>query len=112
MYCTKCGKVIPEQTQFCTHCGAPQTLGECVDNTNSWIPNNTMALVSYYLGIASLLCGLLTGIPAIITGIMGINFARQNPTAKGVVHAWVGIVLGGIALVFQLIMLIAILSAH
>ncbi len=111
MYCIKCGKAIQEQSSFCSYCGASQTVGECVDSTSSWIPNNTMALVSYYLGIASLLCGLLTGIPALVTGIMGIKFARQNPAAKGVVHAWVGIVLGSIALLFQLMILITILLA-
>lgn len=28
MYCSKCGKELPDQTQFCTHCGARQNVSQ------------------------------------------------------------------------------------
>lgn len=59
---------------------------------------NPCALAAYYCGIFSLLpfIGVLIGIPAFILGIMGwINY-RKKPEIKGGVHAWVGIIMGGL----------------
>ncbi len=69
------------------------------DSTGGLIPyKNPMALTAYYLGILSLLpcVGLLFGIPAFILGIMGLIKRSQNPVIKGSVHAWIGIILGGL----------------
>ena len=69
------------------------------DATGGLIPyKNVPALVSYYLGIASLLpcIGFAFAIPALILGIMGLKKRKANPEVKGSVHAWIGIVLGGI----------------
>lgn len=74
--------------------------------TDVFLPRNKLALVSYYVGIFSLIgaclggvLGVLGGLAAIITGVMGLRYARQNPLAKGRVHAIVGIILGLIDLV-------------
>jgi hypothetical protein len=40
--------------------------------------------------------GLFLGIPAVILGIMGLRKRAANPAVKGSVHAWIGIVMGGI----------------
>lgn len=109
MYCIKCGKSIPEQSIVCPFCSASQTLGECSDVSSVWLPNNNMALLAYYLGIASLLCGLLTGVAAVITGIKGLAFARINPDAKGKVHAWVGILLGTFCSLCQILLAVIII---
>lgn len=68
------------------------------DAVNTMIPyKNVPALISYYLGILSLLpfIGILPGIPALILGIMGLMKRARDPRARGSVHAWIGIVLGG-----------------
>jgi len=57
---------------------------------------NGFALWSYYLGVFSLLCGLLLGLPALVLGIKGLQVAAHHPEARGKVHAWVGIVLGSV----------------
>ncbi len=68
------------------------------DNTlGGLIPNNTFALISYYVGLFSLLpCfGAIPGIVAIVLGVKGLKFATEHPDAKGKTHAWVGIICGG-----------------
>ncbi len=68
------------------------------DATGGIIPyKNLPALSAYYLGLFSLLpcLGLFLAIPALVLGIMGLKKRKQNPAVKGSVHAWIGIVMGG-----------------
>ncbi|MBE6481065.1 MAG: DUF4190 domain-containing protein [Actinomyces ruminicola] len=54
------------------------------------------------LGIASVCCGLFTGIPAIILGYLGMQAANEGrATNKGMAIA--GIVLGGLSIVWTII---------
>ena len=59
---------------------------------------NSDALIAYYLGVFSAIpvLGIPLGIAAIILGIKGVRKAREYPEVKGKVHAWVGIILGGL----------------
>ncbi|MCA9121692.1 MAG: DUF4190 domain-containing protein [Planctomycetaceae bacterium] len=69
------------------------------DSTGGVIPYKNMpALLAYYLGLFSLLpcLGLFLAIPAFVLGIMGLKKRKQNPVVKGSVHAWIGIVMGGL----------------
>lgn len=69
------------------------------DNTGGLIPyKNPQALIAYYLGIFSLLpfIGLALAIPALVLGILGLRARKRNPAIKGSVHAWIGIVMGGL----------------
>lgn len=69
------------------------------DATGGVIPyKNVPALLAYYLGLFSLLpcLGLFLAIPAFVLGIMGLKKRKQNPAVKGSVHAWIGIVMGGL----------------
>lgn len=50
--------------------------------------------------------GLILGIAALVLGVMGLKFAKQNPQAHGTVHAWVGIVLGTITSVGNAVVII------
>ena len=80
------------------HATPPRRRGEG-DATGGIIPyKNPPALIAYYLGLFSLLplVGLLLGIPAFILGIMGLKKRKQNPEVKGSVHAWIGILMGGL----------------
>ena len=66
---------------------------------NTLIPyKNPKALTAYYLGIFSLIpfFGILLGIAAFVLGILGLRFRRRNPTVGGAVHAWIGIIVGGL----------------
>jgi uncharacterized protein YqgC (DUF456 family) len=74
----------------------PQTEG---DATGGIIPyKNPAALIAYYLGIFSILpcIGILLAVPALILGIIGLQQRNKNPAIKGSVHAWIGIVMGGL----------------
>ena len=82
---------------------------------------NPPALIAYYLGIFSLiacipfvgLIGLGMSIAAFVCGINGLRRAAQNPEARGRVHAWIGIICGGIFTVFGLLInVVAIIGLY
>jgi len=69
------------------------------DSTGGVIPyKNPAALIAYYLGLFSLFpcVGILLAVPAVVLGIIGLQKRKANPAVKGSVHAWIGIVLGGL----------------
>jgi len=69
------------------------------DGLNVIIPyKNARALAAYYLGVFSVIppLGALLGLPALAMGVSGLRFRRRNPEAGGCVHAWIGIILGGL----------------
>ncbi len=75
---------------------------------------NTPALISYYLGVFSLIpiIGIPLGVIAVIHGITGLKKASVTPEAKGKVHAWAGIVLGTLAAVaYTLLIIIPIIAS-
>lgn len=60
------------------------------------IPTKNMpALISYYLGVASLIpfLGCALAIPALICGVIGVLKANSDKEAGGMGHAITGIVL-------------------
>lgn len=69
------------------------------DAVSTIIPyRNVPALVAYYLGVFSIIpcLGIILGIAAFVLGIVGLRKAAENPSAKGKVHAWIGIIAGGL----------------
>lgn len=79
----------------------PQTEG---DATGGVIPyKNVPALLAYYLGLFSLFpcLGLFLAVPALVLGIMGLKKRKQNPAVKGSIHAWIGIIMGGLMTLLQ-----------
>lgn len=79
--------------------GPPATHAPADDGIATVIPyKNPSALAAYYLGLAAVLpcIGIVFGIPAFILGILGLRARRRNPLVHGSVHAWIGIVLGGL----------------
>lgn len=76
------------------------------DATGGVIPyKNPPALIAYYLSIFGLFpcLGIVLSIPAVVLGIMGLRKRQQNPAVKGSVHAWIGIILGGVCTLFHVI---------
>lgn len=67
---------------------------------------NPKALIAYYVGVFALIpsIGLVLGLVAAIVGIVGARQAVNRPATKGLVHAIVGIVLGILALVGNLLL--------
>lgn len=62
---------------------------------------NPMALTAYYLGIFSLIpfLGGILALPAVVLGVLGLRRRAANASAKGAIHAWIGITLGTLSLV-------------
>jgi hypothetical protein len=85
---------------------------------------NAPALISYYLGIFSLVAcipllgfvGVVMGFAALVLGIKGLRLAAANPQAHGRVHAWIGIICGPICALVGLFLnvgfVIAMLAAR
>ncbi len=69
------------------------------DATGGIIPyKNPPALIAYYCGVFSLIpfIGIFVGIPGIFLGVLGLRMRRARPIIRGAVHAWIGIILGGL----------------
>lgn len=75
--------------------------------------NNPKALAAYYLGIVSFfpLFGLFSGIAAFVLGIQGLKLAQRQPEVRGKVHAWIGIVAGGILGVLNAVAVAVVVAA-
>jgi hypothetical protein len=120
MLCPNCQTENPPQAQFCTSCGSkladapapPQSSGD--ETIAKVIPyKNAAALTAYYLGVFSLIpcVGLILGIAALVLGIIGLKFAKRNPQAHGTVHAWVGVVLGTITFIGNVVGIVLMVIA-
>ena len=115
IFCRSCGQQNQWNSYKCTRCGFnlhEPLRPQCVvtdDNTlGGLIPyKNAQALWAYYLGIFSLIpCfGIPLGIAALVLGISGLTKAKQHPETKGKVHAWVGIFLGGLSALINILVI-------
>lgn len=102
----------PQMTQSRTE---PPPLPLPVDpNYSGMIPyKNGKALLSYYLGLFSILpaIGMVLGIIALVLGVKGLSAAKAQPQIKGKGHAWAGIitavVFGGVQWVIAISILIS-----
>lgn len=103
MFCPSCGKPNDDSAKFCSSCGHGFDQPRVNVQDSNWIPQNAHALWSYYLGFTSVFFCILSGIPAIILGIMALKKAKQNPALKGEIHARVGIVFGVLSVLFFLL---------
>lgn len=116
IYCPRCGRKNPENNFRCADCGsglhgpvrppAPDPeyppLGGLIPYRNAW------SLWAYYLGVFSLIpcLGIPLGPAALVLGIKGVRYARRHPEARGKVHAWTGVILGGICGVVYTLLLV------
>lgn len=84
------------------------------DSTGGLIPyKNPSALIAYYCGLFSLfpLLGFFLGLAGVILGIKGLRHRAQHPETHGLIHALIGIVMGGIFTVVWGLMIIGIIIA-
>jgi hypothetical protein len=105
---------IPELSGIASSCvpqppPLPPSFVSSSDPAAAIIPYKNMpALISYYLAVFSIIpcLGIVLGFAAVVLGIVGLKRARERPEARGKVHAWVGIVLGGLCGVGWIVALI------
>ncbi|MFH0794383.1 MAG: zinc ribbon domain-containing protein [bacterium] len=121
MFCSQCGTQNDDNNYKCIRCGAllhpapPPPVATTDSSLEGLIPyRNSPALIAYYLGVFSVIpCfGILIGIPAFFLGLKGLRLAREHPETKGGVHAWVGIIMGGIfGFGYLLLLIVALLAS-
>ncbi len=114
--CPRCGAPSEGESGQCARCGqslvaawppppggsvppqpmySPQTTG----GFGGLIPtHNPSALTAYYLGIFSIIpcLGLPMGIAALVLGLRGLDLVKEHPEVRGRTHALVGIIVGGL----------------
>ena len=121
MFCPKCGTENHDNNFRCTRCQeilhpsalpvvitSDETLGGLMPSKNS------AALAAYYLGVFSAIpfLGIPLGIAACLLGIKGVRNAQEHPEVKGKVHAWVGIIAGGLfALLYLGLIVLMVVSS-
>ena len=94
---------VPARTSP-TKPGAIEHGGPTPDATGGVIPyKNPAALIAYYLGIFGLfpVLGLPLAIAAFVLGCVGLSRRKKKMAYGGLVHAWVGIVLGAISTAYN-----------
>jgi prepilin-type processing-associated H-X9-DG protein len=109
MYCPKCGAENTEDVKLCSACGealATQAAGSAADAKTS-----RLAITSLVLGISSILCAIVTAVPAIIFGIVSlVKINNSDGRLKGKGLAIAGISVSAVMLIiFVVAMLLAIL---
>jgi uncharacterized membrane protein YvbJ len=106
VYCPKCGAQNPENSSFCSQCGATMTQPASVPPpTVATVRNSGLAIASLVLGIIGFIFNFLS-ILAIIFGAVAMNQTSKNPNLKGRGMAVTGLVLGIIVAVLWTIILV------
>lgn len=74
---------------------------------------NPPALIAYYLAVFAIvpLFSIFLGIPAVILGIKGLKKRSQDRTIMGAVHAWFGIICGGLFALLGIALIVAAIVA-
>jgi hypothetical protein len=116
MYCPKCGQQNPDNSSFCSKCGAAltqtatvpqQPLATAPQQPLATARNSGLAIASLVLGIIGIFINFLS-ILAIIFGAIAISQTGRNPNLKGRGMAVAGLVLGIIVAAIWIILLIFI----
>ncbi|MFH0794382.1 MAG: DUF4190 domain-containing protein [bacterium] len=100
MFCTNCGAQNPDNALHCAKCGSELRGGPAPAPTSA--PRTSpKAIWSLVLGILGLVCfSILTGIPAIVLGILALKDIRRDPARlAGSGLAIAGIVVGALSTV-------------
>lgn len=89
MICAKCGATNPDDSSNCGQCGAPVEAA-------AQGPASTLAIASLVCGILSfILCGCISGIPALIMGKMELNKIDAGTSSRaGRGLAYAGFIMG------------------
>ena len=114
MFCTKCGRKMPENAAFCPACGTSSS-GQAVvaaapsdeESLKYILPigRSGYAIAAGYLALFSVL--LVFAPFALLFGILALRDIRLHPEKKGKGRAWFGIVMGAL---FTLLGLLGLLS--
>jgi uncharacterized membrane protein YvbJ len=106
MYCPKCGEQNPDNSSFCSKCGAALTQTASVSQRPLETARTSgLAIASLVLGLVGFLINPLS-ILAIIFGAVAMSQTGRNHNLKGRGMAIAGLVLGIIVAAFWIIIVI------
>ena len=92
MYCRKCGAQNADDANSCMNCGSALTEGPAPSDAEK--KTSGLAIASLVLGILSPLTCLITALPAVICGIIGlVKISSSKGQLKGIGLAVTGIAL-------------------
>lgn len=76
IYCTHCGKELPDDSMFCNHCGSPLT-GSSINNAGV---NNTQPVTveKNTLAIWAIVCSILLFPIGFILSVIGVNIYTEQ----------------------------------
>ncbi|MFQ5998328.1 MAG: RDD family protein [Candidatus Bathyarchaeia archaeon] len=74
MFCTKCGKEVPEQAQFCPHCGNPTGVGTVVPKADA--SENYATLSQRFLAVLidTIILAVVGIVIALVVGVLSFPF--------------------------------------
>jgi hypothetical protein len=113
-YCPGCGKPLQPGAAYCSHCGRSfrDHAANDRDATGGIIPyKNSSALIAYYCGVFAVIPFFPIGLAGLVLGIQGLRYAKQHPASKGQVHAWIGILAGGLFGLMWLVLTVVVTFA-
>jgi uncharacterized membrane protein YvbJ len=110
MYCPKCGEKNPDDSKFCSKCGAalvatPAPAPAPTPRAAAGERTSGMAITALIMGILGFFINPLA-ILAVIFGIIGLNQTNKDPSLKGRGMAVAGLVLGIVAIASWVITII------
>ncbi|MDQ2800558.1 MAG: hypothetical protein M3Y13_13080 [Armatimonadota bacterium] len=127
-FCPRCGAPNEAGLTQCPHCGQ-SLLAAWPPPPNAGYPaytpppsggafgglipdKNPSALTAYYLGIFSIIpcLGLPMGIAAVVLGFRGLDLVKERPEVRGRTHALVGLIVGGLFGLINLICLLIVVA--
>jgi prepilin-type processing-associated H-X9-DG protein len=110
MYCPKCGTQNPENAKVCLSCS--QALPVLPDVSQTGVKTSALAIWSFVLAIIGLFTLMLTALPALICGIVGlvkINKSKGQLKGTGLAVAGIAIPVASTVVVPIVMILLAIL---
>ena len=108
MYCPKCGTQNPENAKVCLSCS--QSLPNLSDLSQTVVKTSALAIWSFVLAMIGLFTFMITALPALICGIVGlVKISNSGGRLKGTGFAVAGIAIPSIGAIFILPMMLAIM---
>lgn len=130
MFCQKCGRKIPDDSTFCTVCGArvngaqpsgrSSSFGYYANQAKQEVRKyNTWAIVGFIVAVVPFVVplgmfSLITGISALVMSIYAANQIKATGE-KGNVFAVLGIIFGSLFILYGILcvlMLVGLLGAY